>query len=132
MSDNINKEDEILEPFLEEIPENERPVAKKMLAASMSISSIVSPQAELMKRVTSENITQLLEVEKEENMLAYKDSTNTKILTMAGIVVVAVFAIIVILLLKDQPEMLKEILIPAVTLIAGVIGGYGYGKSKKD
>lgn len=127
-----NKDDEILDPILEQIPENERPVARRMLAASMSISSVVSPQAELMKKVTPENISELLEAEKEETRLAYKDSTNTKIVTLISIGIVAIFAIIVIALLKDQPDILKEILIPAVTLIAGAIGGYGYGKTKKD
>lgn len=43
-----------------------------------------------------------------------------------------VFIVVLIVLLKDKPEILEKVLYSMGGLIVGAFGGYGFGKSKKD
>ena len=127
-----NNSSEILDAMLDGLPEDEKPVMRKMIAATLRVSNTISPQTELMRKVSSENISELLQLQKQENELIYKDSRNNRIVSIVAVSIVAIFAIVIIILLKDQPELLKEILIPLISLIVGAVGGYGFGKSRRD
>lgn len=42
------------------------------------------------------------------------------------------FIIVIIIFLKDTPDVMEKIIYTAGGLIAGALGGYGFGKTKKD
>ncbi len=66
--------------------------------------------------------------------LTYKESHEEKILYIIVMIIVVVIIFGVIVLLRDQPKLLKDILVPLITLIIGGAGGYGfgYGRGRKE
>ena len=137
MSDEIKVDDPVedaLESLLEDVPQDDKKAMRKVIGMSMQMAKVTSPHSELMSKVTSENISEIMDLRGKELDLSYKESHESKIL-YAGVfvgVIVTIFGII--FLLKEQPELLKDVLVPLITLIVGSVGGYGvgYGRSKKE
>ena len=42
------------------------------------------------------------------------------------------FVIALVILLKDNPDVLEKVIYAGGGLIAGAFGGYGYGKNKRE
>ena len=51
---------------------------------------------------------------------------------MVILLIVVAFIIILISMLKDKPDIMEKVLYASGGLIAGALGGYGFGKSKRD
>lgn len=131
MSDEVRNES-ITEDILEELPKEEQKAVKHFMQLSMQMARVSSPQAELMKKMTSENISEIAKLQGKELDLEYKDRHESKMLYIAVMVCVIVLIFGLIFLLRSQPDLLKEILVPIITLIVGSVGGYGFGKSRRD
>lgn len=43
-----------------------------------------------------------------------------------------IFFIVVILILKDIPDVMEKIIYGLIGLVAGAFGGYGIGKNKRE
>lgn len=63
---------------------------------------------------------------------SYQEKRDRKIFSFLISLLGIVFVLIVIVLLKDSPDMLEKILYAAGGVVAGAFGGYGYGKSRDD
>jgi len=57
---------------------------------------------------------------------------RTLVLALAVIFVLGTLAGLVLFFFKDQPDIVLQILVPAMTFIAGAGGGYSFGKSKRN
>lgn len=103
-----------------------------MIGLSMQMGGVMSPQIELMKKMTSEHVTEFLEGQREANNNQFQESRDNKIFIIILVLIILVFIIVIILLLRDKPNILEKILYASGGLLAGAVGGYGAGKSKKD
>jgi len=55
-----------------------------------------------------------------------------RLFTFFSMMMAAGLVVTVLFLFRDTPEMVEKILVAVGGLVAGVIGGYGIGKSKQD
>lgn len=105
------------------------------MEASMSMLNMSTSnhlENPLVKKITEEHISSFLEGSKQNMELEYKDKKQNKIFVGLIILAVMIFIVILILLLKDTPELMEKIICTFVGLITGIIGGYGFGKNKGD
>lgn len=86
----------------------------------------------IVKKITEEHISSFLDASKQNMELEYKDKKQNKVFVGSIILAVMIFIIVLIILLKDSPELMEKIICIFVGLITGVIGGYGFGKNKGD
>ena len=121
-----------MEEMIDFIPEEKREEARQMFGISMSRLTRTSPAAEMVKRMTPENFQQILQNEAEETKLAYRDKSETRKTAVMVIGVIVLFMIMALFVLKDQPETLKEIVVPLLTFAAGALGGYGFCSRRKS
>lgn len=127
-------EEAVLNDVVDKLPEEDRHQVKKMIGMSMQMSRVMSssPEMELMKKMTSENIASYLEVQKEGMKYQFKEERESKIFLVFVLLFILAFIIILVVMLKDSPDILEKVLYSLGGLIVGLFGGYGYGKSKKD
>lgn len=118
--------------ILEEVPEEARHEVRKMIGMSMQMGGVISPQLELMKKMTAENVTEFLQGQREASNNQFRESRDNKIFLGFSLLVILVFVIVLVILLKEDSDVLEKILYTLGGLITGLLGGYGYGKSKND
>lgn len=125
---------DVLEDIISDsgIPEEDQPEVKKMIAMSLRMGAAASPQVEIMKKVTAEHITQMLSSQEAESQRHYSEKREKKWFYLAWLVIVCLFIVIVIWLLREHTDTLEKVLYAAGGLIAGAVGGYGYGKSARS
>lgn len=123
---------EEMDEILDGMPEEDQKQLTRMVGLSMQMSRVVSPEAELMRKMTPENIESYLDGQKKAQEYSYQEGRDNKIFYGIVIFAVLVFILILVVLLKDKSEILEKVLYSVGGLIAGLIGGYGYGKTKRD
>lgn len=125
---------DVLEDIISDsgIPEEDQPEVKKMIAMSLRMGAAASPQVEIMKKVTAEHITQMLSSQEAESQRQYAEKRAKKWFYLAWLMIVCLFIVIVIWLLREHTDTLEKVLYAAGGLIAGAVGGYGYGKSARS
>ena len=123
-------EDAVINDVIEKVPEEDRHEVKKMMTMSMQMGRVMSasPEMELMKKMTSQNIDTFLEGQKAAMEYEFKESRENKI--FLGIVVL--LFMILVFLLGDKPDILEKVLYTIGGLIVGAFGGYGFGKTKRN
>ena len=121
-----------LDTILDELPEDARPEVKSIMLSLFRAGGVVSPQIELSQKLTPENIDHFIDADDRESERQYKSALQTKIVRLIALMILAGFLLVVIVLLRNQPDILDNVLCTAGGLIAGIIGGYGYGKNKRD
>lgn len=119
-----------LEEFLEGVPEDKREPINRMIGMSMQMSRVVTPEAELMRKMTPDNIDNFLEGQKKAQEYDYKEGIANKFFYSFIIVVVLAFIVGLVILLKNKPDLLEKVLCTVGGLITGLLGGYGFGRSK--
>lgn len=90
-----------LDNILEAIPKEDRHEVKKMIGMSMQMGGIISPQVELMKKMTPEHVTSFLEGQKEATRFQFQESRENKIFAGIVLIIVLIFVIAIIILLKE-------------------------------
>lgn len=127
-------EDALINDLIEKVPVEDRQEARKMMSLSMQMSRVMatSPEMELMKKMTSENIETFLEGQKEAMGYQFKEGRETKIFLCIIVLIFLIFIVVLVNLLKDKPDILEKVLYSMGGLIVGGFGGYGFGKTKKD
>ena len=91
-----------------------------------------SPEIELMKKMTSQNIETFLDGQKSAMEYQFKESRDNKIFIGIVVFLFMVFIVVLVFLLCDKPDVLEKVLYTLGGLIVGAFGGYGFGKTKKD
>ena len=62
----------------------------------------------------------------------YKDTKNKRIFISVLVIIVLIVLIVLVVLLKNNTDVLIQLVTPIISLVVGAFGGYGYGKSKRD
>lgn len=124
-----------VDALLEDLPEEQRAQVKKLVVeqsfAMMGIGRS-SQENQIAKKLNEGHITDYLAGAREQMQNSFKERRENKIFTGILVFFALVFFIIVIVLLKDTPDVLEKIIYSVVGLIAGAFGGYGYGRHKSN
>lgn len=123
---------ENIDEILEGVPEEHKKTIQKLIISSIQMRGMISSENEVAKKITEEHITQYLEGTKLEMENSYEEKKHKKILVFLTIFLTMAFIVVIILLLKDIPDIMEKIIYTIGGLAAGAIGGYGFGKFKND
>lgn len=104
------------------------------MISQFSMISRISPEAEVSKKVTSEHITTMLNTQDKAMEHTFQDNKEKRWFSMGLAVLACVMLIVVILLLKDNPDMMEKIITIVLSALLGGAGGYGFGffRGKND
>jgi len=118
---------------LDEMPKQVQFMQRTMMAIMERTS-----ESSVANKITEKHIEQMLDIQRSgvDNQrlgmeLQVKDNDRNRLLALAVVLAILALAALVLILYKDQPDMVQKIIIPAITFIAGAGGGYGLGKSKR-
>lgn len=127
-------EEAVINDVIDKIPEEDRHEVRKMIGMTMQMGRVMSasPEIELMKKMTSENIASFLEGQKEAVKYEFKAGRDNKIFLGIVLLLFMIFITVLVLLLKDSPDILEKVLYTLGGLIVGAFGGYGFGKSRSE
>ena len=127
-------EDAVINDVIEKIPEEDRPEVRKMMSMTMQMGKVMSasPEMELMKKMTSQNIESFLDGQKTAMEYQFKENRENKIFMGFMVLLFMVFIIILVNILSDKPDILEKVLYTLGGLIVGAFGGYGFGKTKHE
>ncbi len=131
-SDNDEIEAE-LEEVLDSVPPEHRKVIEKMMISSVQMRSIASsPEATVMKKLTPEHISKYLDGAEQEMKNSYAEKFHKKVFTFLTMIVAMIFFIVIIVLLKESPDVMEKIIYTVGGVIVGAFGGYGLGKNQRE
>jgi len=122
--------------LLDSLPEVDRTAVNSLLLLMMQGTRESSA---LVERMNPEHVTQALENERQAELhqfqkaeLEHKGNNSNRLFMFAVVLVVMGLIVTILVLFRNQPEMVEKILVATGGLIAGALGGYGFGKSKRD
>lgn len=122
-----------LEDVLESVPPEHRKIIERMMiSSSIQMRSITSPETEVMKKLTPDHISKYLDGAELEMKNSYAEKLYRKVFTFLTTIVAMVFFIILVILLKDIPDVMEKVIYIVGGVIVGAFGGYGFGKNKND
>ncbi len=129
-----NKEEEsIIDPeveaVLETIPPKERKVIEQHMFSMVQMRGVASPETAVMKKITEEHISKYLDGAELEMKNSYTEKFQKKVFTFLTMLFAMIFFIVIIILLKDKPDIMEKVLYAVGGVIAGAFGGYGLGKN---
>lgn len=134
--DNVGKdslEEAELEDVLESVPPKHRKVIERMMiSSSIQMRSISSPETEVMKKLTPDHISKYLDGAELEMKNSYAEKLHRKIFTFSTMIVAMIFFIFLIILLKDNPDIMEKVIYTVGGVVVGAFGGYGFGKNRND
>lgn len=119
-----------IDEALDSIPD---PAQAKAVRSIMSLqfgAISATPESTISKKIKPEHITQYLDDSRTAMEEAYKERHEDKIFKVVILVCVMIFLIALVVLLRDKPDILEKIIYAAGGLIAGAVGGFGYGYKK--
>lgn len=121
------------EELINNIPED---VKEEIVESITSIRSTqqmsIPPEALIMTKINENHISEFLAASKENMQNSYVEKKQNKIFMGFLILLAMIFVILIILLLRDQPEVMEKIIYIILGFLGGAAGGYGFGKHKKD
>lgn len=139
LSDNMseknddNELEEMLDEVLDKIPQEHRKTVEKMIfSQSVQMRGVISPETAVMNKITSEHITDFLAASQEEMKYSYEEKRHKKLFAFATVVISMVFIVMVIILLRDTPDIMEKVIYAVGGVVAGAFGGYGFGKNKQN
>lgn len=134
--DNVDKdnlEETELEDVLESVPPEHRKVIERMMiSSSIQMRSISSPETTVMKKLTPDHISKYLDGAELEMRNSYEEKFHRKIFTFLTMIVAMAFFILLVILLKDNPDVMEKIIYIVGGVVIGAFGGYGFGKNRND
>lgn len=120
-----------LEEVLDSVPPEHRETIKRMISFQMGSFS-ASPEATVMKKLTPEHISMFLAGSEQEMKNSYAEKLHKKIFTLLTTILAMIFLIVIIVLLKDKPDIMENVLYTIGGVIAGAFGGYGLGRNRNE
>lgn len=122
--------DENVEAIIDNLP----PSQQNMVRMSMTMAKFMeaSPENSISDKINEGHISKYLESAEKNMENTFKDKNRHRIF-LFGVFALSLFAVIIISnIFKENPDMVEKILYGAGGLVAGALGGFGYGRSKKD
>lgn len=128
-----NQEENELEEVLESVPPEHRKTIERMMISSVQMRSIASsPEHAVMKKITEEHISKYLQGAELEMKNSYTEKFQRKIFVFLTMLLAMIFFVVIIVLLKETPNILEKVLYTVGGVIAGAFGGYGLGKNQRE
>lgn len=125
----INEAD--LENILDEIPEEHRKkIERTIIESSVMMRGMVHPENAIMNKIYEEHITEYLAGARKEMENSFAEKKQNKVFIFLTLLITLVFFCIIILLLRDDSEVMEKIIYALIGLAAGAFGGYGVGKNR--
>lgn len=122
-----------VEAALENIPAKDRRVIEQHMFSMIQMrSSVSSPETAVMKKNTEEHISKYLDGAELEMKNSYAEKFQKKVFTFLTMLIAMIFFIVIIVLLKDKPDIMEKVLYAVGGVIAGAFGGYGLGKKQSN
>lgn len=121
---------EEVETILEGLPENTKKRVEKLVVQEFGMMGIgrLSQENEIAKKINEEHITNYLNGAKEQMHNDFKERHERKIFTVILVGLALIFILLVIILLKENTDVLEKIIYSITGLVAGAFGGYGFGR----
>ena len=82
--------------------------------------------------MTPEHITSIIESSRDDDKRQFQDTLYSRFFNLGYVVIACVIFIFLVVFLKSEPEMLKDILKVFTGMIAGFGAGYAVKGYKKD
>lgn len=119
---------------IENLPTDAKQLVEKMVVREFGMMGVshISQENEVAKKINEAHITNYLDGAREQMQNDYKERHEKKIYTIVLVLLALAFFITIIVLLKDNPDILEKIIYSVAGLIAGAFGGYGFGKHKSQ
>ena len=132
--DKDNLEEAELEDVLESVPPEHRKVIERMIISSsvQMRRSLPSPETAVMKKLTPDHISKYLDGAELEMKNSYAEKFHRKVFTFLTMIVAMVFFIFLVILLKDNPDVMEKIIYTVGGVVVGAFCGYGFGKNRND
>jgi hypothetical protein len=121
-----------IEQILEEMPQENRKTVERFIFSSFQMKGISSPENEVMKKISSEHIDKFLTASQEDMQKSYSEKRDRKIYNIILTILGLGFVLIVIMTLKDNPDVMEKVIYTIGGLVAGAFGGYGAGRYSKS
>lgn len=122
-----------LEEVLDSVPPEHRKTIERMIISSVQMRSISSPpEAVVMKKLTPEHISQFLDGASQEMQKSYAERFHKKIFTFLTMIVAMIFFVVVIILLREDTDVMEKVIYAVGGVCAGAFGGYGFAKKGAD
>ena len=115
---------------LKSVPVEERRVIERIFVSQSRMLSRMSPESEVMKKVTADHISTMLGTQHDAMEKTFQADREKRIFLLITIVIVFSVLITVIVLLREQPELMEKVITIAASAGLGLAGGYGLGQRK--
>ena len=76
-------------------PEHRKVIERMMISSSVQMRSIVSPETAVMKKITTEHISQYLNGAEQEMKNSYAEKFHKKVFTFLSMIVAMIFFVII-------------------------------------
>jgi lipopolysaccharide export LptBFGC system permease protein LptF len=118
---------ELLE-FVQRTPKEERPKLLREIRMFLSMTQSSNVSDILSRKINSSHIDQLIRFIEKEDQRSYQFAVGNRRygLTIFCIALVALIALILVFVFRNESELLKQILIGIALILGGFGGGYGY------
>lgn len=119
---------------IEHLPSDKKHLVEKLMIQEFGMMGVshISQENEVAKKINESHITNYLDGAREQMQNDYKERHERKIYTGILVFLALAFFVTIIVLLKDNPDILEKIIYSVGGLIAGAFGGYGFGKHKSQ
>ena len=98
----------------------------------MATLSQISSGTDFSDKITTEHITRYLDGAEKNMTLAFEEKKHSKYFILALAIIVSIVFIILVVILKDKPDVLEKLIYSVGGLFTGFAGGYGLGKKRED
>ena len=98
----------------------------------MATLSQISSGTDFSDKITTEHITRYLDGAEQNMTLAFEEKKHSKYFILALAIIVSIVFIILVVILKDKPDVLEKLIYSVGGLFTGFAGGYGLGKKRED
>jgi hypothetical protein len=98
----------------------------------MATLSQISSGTDFSDKITTEHITRYLDGVEKNMTLAFEEKKHSKYFILALAIIVSIVFIILVVILKDKPDVLEKLIYSVGGLFTGFAGGYGLGKKRED
>lgn len=98
----------------------------------MATLSQISSGTDFSDKITTEHITRYSDGAEKNMTLAFEEKKHSKYFILALAIIVSIVFIILVVILKDKPDVLEKLIYSVGGLFTGFAGGYGLGKKRED
>ena len=117
---------------LQKVDPQTRGQIERIMVSQFSMVSRLSPETEVMKKVTPEHITAMISTQDEAMKRTFKENSEKRWFSIGLAAMLCGMFVFVILALKDTPDVMEKIIYAVGGVIVGGFGGYGIGRTKNN